>query len=174
MQWYTCTCISGILKPDPTLGVNNALELTTPVDGRTMSDVTVGSEKIGVVPSFYYRGDSLSSGGGCELAFITKCCVMSHGVTSMIYSICLSGLYFSWNELLYIHSFFKWKNLKPWWCHQIETFSALIAFCGGNSFTKASDAEVWCFLWSAPEQTVENTIETPMIWDATTLIMTSL
>ena len=47
-------------------------------------------------------------------------------------------------------------------------------FCGmlwwhGNIFRvtsrriplkKASDAELWCFLWSAPEQTVEQTIET--------------
>ena len=32
--------------------------------------------------------------------------------------------------------------------------------------TKVSDAELWCFLWSAPEQTVEQTIETPVIWDA--------
>ena len=27
--------------------------------------------------------------------------------------------------------------------------------------TKASDAVLWCFLWSAPEQTVKQTIETP-------------
>ena len=40
--------------------------------------------------------------------------------------------------------------------------------------TEASDAELWCFLWSAPEQTVEQTIETPLIWDAIVLIMTSL
>ena len=40
--------------------------------------------------------------------------------------------------------------------------------------TKASDAEFWCFLWPAPEQTVEQTIETPVIWDAIALIMTSL
>ena len=39
--------------------------------------------------------------------------------------------------------------------------------------TKASDAELWCFLWSAPEQTVEQTIETTVIWDASVLIMTS-
>ena len=39
---------------------------------------------------------------------------------------------------------------------------------------KPSDAELWCFLWSAPEQTVEQTIETPVIWDAIALIMTSL
>ena len=36
--------------------------------------------------------------------------------------------------------------------------------------TKASDAE----RWSAPEQTVEQTIETHVIWDAIALIMTSL
>ena len=40
-------------------------------------------------------------------------------------------------------------------------------------FTKASDAELWCFLWSAPEQTVERN-ETPVIWDAIALIMSSL
>ena len=31
---------------------------------------------------------------------------------------------------------------------------------------KASDSELWCFIWSAPEQTVEQTIETHVIWDA--------
>ena len=40
-------------------------------------------------------------------------------------------------------------------------------------FTKASNAELWWFLWSAPVQTVEQTIETLVIWDATALIMTS-
>ena len=40
--------------------------------------------------------------------------------------------------------------------------------------TKASDTERWCFLWSTPEQTAEQTIETPVIWDAIALIMTSL
>ena len=38
----------------------------------------------------------------------------------------------------------------------------------------ASDAELWCFLWSAPEQTLEHTIRTPVILDAIVLIMTSL
>ena len=40
--------------------------------------------------------------------------------------------------------------------------------------TKASSAEFCCFLWSAFEQTVEQTIETPVILDAIALIMTSL
>ena len=40
--------------------------------------------------------------------------------------------------------------------------------------TKASDAEIWCFVWSAPEQTVEQIIETPVIWNTIALIMTLL
>ena len=31
---------------------------------------------------------------------------------------------------------------------------------------KGQDAELCCFLWSAPEQTVKQTIETLVIWDA--------
>ena len=40
--------------------------------------------------------------------------------------------------------------------------------------TKACDAELWCFLWSAPEQTVEQTIERLVILHAIAPIMTSL
>ena len=40
--------------------------------------------------------------------------------------------------------------------------------------TKASDAGLRCFLWSVPEQTVEQTIESLVIWDAITLIIPSL
>ena len=40
--------------------------------------------------------------------------------------------------------------------------------------TKASDAELSCFLWSEPEQTIVQTIETPVIWDVIAVIMTSL
>ena len=43
-----------------------------------------------------------------------------------------------------------------WWRHQMEKFSALLALCATNSpvprwipRTKASDAELWCFLWYA-------------------------
>ena len=42
------------------------------------------------------------------------------------------------------------------------------------SLTKASEAEFWCFLWSATEQIVDQTIKTPVIWDALVLIMTSM
>ena len=44
----------------------------------------------------------------------------------------------------------------------------------GIPLTKANDAQLWCFLLSTPERTVEQKMETPVIWDAITLIMTSL
>ena len=63
----------------------------------------------------------------------------------------------------------------------MEAFSALLALCEGEStgdrwipLTKASDVELWCFLSSALEQTVEQRIDTPVIWDAIAVIMTSL
>ena len=40
------------------------------------------------------------------------------------------------------------------WCHQMETFSELLALCAGSRWiprTKASDAELWCFISSASE-----------------------
>ena len=40
--------------------------------------------------------------------------------------------------------------------------------------TKANYAELWCFLWSAHEETVEQTIETPVICDAIALIKTPM
>ena len=47
----------------------------------------------------------------------------------------------------------------------MDTFPALLTLCEGNprvtdviSITKASEAELWCFLRPAPEQTVEQTI----------------
>ena len=42
------------------------------------------------------------------------------------------------------------------------------------TLTKASDAELWYFFSSAPEQTFEQTVEMSMIWDAIALIITSL
>ena len=45
---------------------------------------------------------------------------------------------------------------------------------GGFPLTKASDAERGCFVWSAPEKTAKQIIETPVIPDTIALIMTSL
>ena len=61
----------------------------------------------------------------------------------------------------------------------METFSVLLAILLGEfighrwiPLTKVSDAELWCFLWPAPEQTVEQTMETLVNWDVIALIMT--
>ena len=49
-------------------------------------------------------------------------------------------------------------NSRPWWRHQMGTFSITGHLCGEFTDdrciprTKASDAELWCFLWSAPEK----------------------
>ena len=54
------------------------------------------------------------------------------------------------------------SDRKQWWRHQIETFSALLTLCDGESavdrwisFVKPSDADLWCYLWSAPEPKAE-------------------
>ena len=66
------------------------------------------------------------------------------------------------------------------WRYQMETFSAPLALCPGNSPVTGEFPSqrpvTWSFVvfLSAPEQTVEQTIETPVIRDATALIMTSL
>ena len=62
----------------------------------------------------------------------------------------------------------------------METFSVTGPLRGESTgcrwipLTKVSDAELRCFLWSVPEKTVEQTLETPVIWDAIALIMTLL
>ena len=68
----------------------------------------------------------------------------------------------------------------PWWRHQMETVSALLAICAGNSpvpdefptqrpVTRSFDF----FLSSASESTVKWTIVRLVIWDAIVPIMTS-
>ena len=63
----------------------------------------------------------------------------------------------------------KWKHFPLYW-HLMRVSTV----CRWIPFTKSSDAELWYFLRSGPEQTVEQTIATPMIWDVIALIMTSL
>ena len=65
----------------------------------------------------------------------------------------------------------KWKFSRLYWPFVREST--------GNRWIplkKASEAELWSFLWSwsSPAQTDEQTLDTPMIWDAIALIMTSL
>ena len=50
----------------------------------------------------------------------------------------------------------------------METFSALLPICEGNPAVTGGDAKLWCFLWSAHEQTVEQTIETNIMLEPDT------
>ena len=72
----------------------------------------------------------------------------------------------------------KWPlSFISWWRHKMETFSALLAFCMGNSLVTgefpAQRRVTWSFdvffFLSAPESTVEQTMETLLIWGATVL-----
>ena len=65
--------------------------------------------------------------------------------------------------------------IGAWYCIMMASsnghISALLALCEGNPpvtgyLTQASDAELRCFLWSAPEQMVEQRIQTKVICDA--------
>ena len=44
-------------------------------------------------------------------------------------------------------------------------------FIGHRQIPLTKAIELWCFLWSAPEQTVEQIIDTSVIWDIIALIM---
>ena len=78
---------SGTLKSDTTFRCKRCTGLAGMVYGRPMIEVTVGKENPQVVPTFCFLGHCLFSGGGCDLASITRCHVI--------------GIF---NELLPIHT----------------------------------------------------------------------
>ena len=75
----------------------------------------------------------------------------------------------SWRKWVPHDDVIKWQHFPHNW-----PFVRGIHRSPWIPLTKASDEELWYFLWSASEQTVEQTLEAPVIWDAITLIMTSL
>ena len=68
-----CSGVKGSLRPDPLYKCPRCEGSARPVDGRPVTEVEVGNESLDVVADFCYLGDTLSSGGGCELADITCC-----------------------------------------------------------------------------------------------------
>ena len=58
----------------------------------------------------------------------------------------------------------KWKHFPRYWLLWGE-------FTGHRWIPRTKASELWCFLWSASELTVEPTMETLVIWDAIALIM---
>ena len=63
----------------------------------------------------------------------------------------------------------KWKHFPRSW-----PFVGGIRRSAVDTHHKARDLELWCFLWCAPEQTTEQTVEIPVFWDVGALIVTSL
>ena len=61
-----------------------------------------------------------------------------------------------------------WKHFPRYWFFVRGNHRSPV-----DSPHKASDAELWSVLWSAPEQTVEQTIGTSVIWCTIVLIVTS-
>ena len=59
----------------------------------------------------------------------------------------------------------KWKHLPRFWNLVMGNHRKQV-----ESLTKASDAELWCFLWCAFEEPVKPTVELPVIWYAITLM----
>ena len=83
-----------------------------------------------------------------------------------------SGTIFPWCSLTHRTPL----RATSWRRHQMETFSALLAFMrvihqSPVTLRKDNVAELWCFLWSALEPKVQQTMEMPVIWDALVLII---
>ena len=60
------------LTPNPDYRFAGCMGNARPNDGRPQNEVQVGPDKLEVVASFYYLGDMLSAGGGCEITVTTR------------------------------------------------------------------------------------------------------
>ena len=89
------------------------------------------------------------------------------------------------DQTLHLHGgaipMMMWSNEIPMMMWSNENIFRIIGPFWGEStsdwwipLTKANDTELWCFLWSVPDEMVEQTIQTPVIWDIIVPIMTSL
>ena len=72
-----------------------------------------------------------------------------------------------WNNTHH-NNVIKWKHFPRYW-----PFVRGIYRPRWIPRTKASDAELWCFLWSANEEMILQTVVRLVIWDAIELIMMS-
>ena len=79
--------------------------------------------------------------------------------TTMInaFTLCAKHMNLYWMPANALSSVETSVACRTWRRHQMETFSVLLALCAGNlpvtgefPSQRASDAELWCFLWSAP------------------------
>ena len=72
-NWVHKKC-SGLkhIRQDPTYKCARCRGVARPLDGRPQTEIQVGQDKLEVVASFCYLGDTLSAAGGCDLATITR------------------------------------------------------------------------------------------------------
>ena len=91
-------------------------------------------------------------------------------VKSIVYSGADQRKYQSSASLAFVRGIHRWPVNSP---HKGPVTRNMFPF-DDVIMTKASDVELWFFLSSAPEQTLEQTIETTVIWDTAAPIMTSL
>ena len=69
-----CSGIAGKLKEDPAYRCPRCLGNAKPIDPRVKKEIYLDGEKLDVVSSFCYLGDSQSPGGGCEVSTATRVC----------------------------------------------------------------------------------------------------
>ena len=102
------------------------------------------------------------------------------GLMSRCEQQCSMSLWLCTRFAIYQDGVNLWKYFPRYWPFMRGTTSHLWI-----PLTKTNNAELWCFVWSEPDQTVYETIkmikiivvfhfETPVIWDAVALIMTLL
>ena len=70
-----------------------------------------------------------------------------------------------------------WLHYRTWWCHDMETISALLALYDGNPpitdkfpSQRTSNVELWCFPCCELAQVGVHSAVMPIIWDVATLI----
>ena len=66
-----------------------------------------------------------------------------------------------------------WRHLVVWCCRVTGPLWGETTGDHWIPLAKASDAKLWCFLWCAPAQAVEQTIDMPMSWGTMALIVTN-
>ena len=68
-----CSGLSEALKEDPEYRCSRCQGTARQIDGRPITELQLGKDKLDVVPDFCYLGDMTSANGGCDLAAITRC-----------------------------------------------------------------------------------------------------
>ena len=87
-----------------------------------------------------FNAQRASNAGNVSILMTSSCNEISERFSApFLISLCL------YDRLLFLWS--QWR-VFIWWRHQMEMYES-------PSQRPASDAELWCSLWSVPEQTVE-------------------